>query len=568
MMNKLVIADEDGKTTVVPLVRDEITIGRKEGNTIRLTDRNVSRRHARLLRSNGRFVVEDLDSYNGVRINGEPLAKPRSVSDGDRITIGDYQLSLRSDHVATAVEADHEAEEPPGHARLVMLSPPNPGQEFALDEPELVIGRTDENAIVINHRSISRSHAKVVSSDGQCRLLDLESANGVRVNGEDFVDVVLKTGDLVELGTVRLRFVAPREVYLFDADSTLPMDDGAADLLEDESRPSWLPLFVAAAVMLMVAVGVAWVFWATPAEQGGAANASPTEPAVVTKAPSSTLEALAGSSGAGGPTPDEVKARARELVEARRYAAAIGVLDSLGASADAEAQQLRVLAASEREAEQTWEAACNDTQPSDLQAQYMLCNRIRSSSRYFRHGCCSGIVERYGGRQLKKVRRLLTSRDYDQAQALAQSMFEDLTLPQDIRDEAKAMAGRAESRSGSRSTSRSRRQNQAASASRRGTNDSPPVSKASTRSNDEGSQSRPKRASSPAQALDEARAAVIRGDQGACIRALAKAPRTERVVRTLISCYQHSHNLSAACSLARRYERYAHARQFAQARCR
>ena len=37
-MFKLVIQDDEGKTTVVPLIRDEITIGRKEGNTIRLDD--------------------------------------------------------------------------------------------------------------------------------------------------------------------------------------------------------------------------------------------------------------------------------------------------------------------------------------------------------------------------------------------------------------------------------------------------------------------------------------------------------------------------------------------------
>ena len=42
-MYKLIIEDDEGKTTVVPLIRDEITIGRKEGNTIRLTERNVSR---------------------------------------------------------------------------------------------------------------------------------------------------------------------------------------------------------------------------------------------------------------------------------------------------------------------------------------------------------------------------------------------------------------------------------------------------------------------------------------------------------------------------------------------
>ena len=48
-MWKLVIEDDEGKRTVVPLTRDEYSIGRKEGNTIRLTERNVSREHARLV---------------------------------------------------------------------------------------------------------------------------------------------------------------------------------------------------------------------------------------------------------------------------------------------------------------------------------------------------------------------------------------------------------------------------------------------------------------------------------------------------------------------------------------
>jgi len=76
-MFKLVIQDDEGKTTVVPLIRDEITIGRKEGNTIRLTERNVSRRHARILRSNNEVQIEDLGSYNGIRVNkraGSPSA--------------------------------------------------------------------------------------------------------------------------------------------------------------------------------------------------------------------------------------------------------------------------------------------------------------------------------------------------------------------------------------------------------------------------------------------------------------------------------------------------------------
>jgi pSer/pThr/pTyr-binding forkhead associated (FHA) protein len=93
-MFKLVISDDEGKTTTVPLVRDEITIGRKEGNTIRLTDRNVSRRHARLQKQNGHYLLHDLGSYNGTVINGARLAETRPVKHGDQILIGDYKLAI------------------------------------------------------------------------------------------------------------------------------------------------------------------------------------------------------------------------------------------------------------------------------------------------------------------------------------------------------------------------------------------------------------------------------------------------------------------------------------------
>src|SRR5215472_8948880 len=96
-MYKLIIEDDEGKTTIVPLIRDEITIGRKEGNTIRLTERNVSRRHAKLLKQNGTVFIEDLTSYNGIKVNGDRIAGRAPVNEGDRIQIGDYQLALKLD---------------------------------------------------------------------------------------------------------------------------------------------------------------------------------------------------------------------------------------------------------------------------------------------------------------------------------------------------------------------------------------------------------------------------------------------------------------------------------------
>src|SRR5215213_1314679 len=104
-MFKLVIQDDEGKTTVVPLIRDEITIGRKEGNTIRLTERNVSRRHARIVRSNGEVQIEDLGSYNGIRVNNARIAERVSLRISDQVQIGDYKLYLKAEGVEQVDDA-------------------------------------------------------------------------------------------------------------------------------------------------------------------------------------------------------------------------------------------------------------------------------------------------------------------------------------------------------------------------------------------------------------------------------------------------------------------------------
>jgi pSer/pThr/pTyr-binding forkhead associated (FHA) protein len=237
---KLVISDDEGKTTVVPLVRDEITIGRKEGNTIRLTERNVSRRHAKLLKGNGAFRIEDLQSYNGVKVNGRKIDGHIDLKAGDQIGIGDYLLALQLDagdqaKTTAAVQAPGTAEaatamiaapgaEPIPPARLVMLSPPAPGAEFALSKPKLRVGRAEDLDAWVNHRSISREHAEVVREGDRYKVVDLGSANGVRVNGQEVSAAPLNPGDVLELGQVKFRFVGEGETYVFDADRTIQME--------------------------------------------------------------------------------------------------------------------------------------------------------------------------------------------------------------------------------------------------------------------------------------------------------------------------------------------------------
>ncbi|MEM6290537.1 MAG: FHA domain-containing protein [Myxococcota bacterium] len=98
MALRLIIEDDEGTTTVVPLGADAITIGRQQGNTIQLTEKNVSRRHARLFPEEEGWFIEDLGSYNGVKVNGSAVEGRLEFKEGDVVQIGDYSLAL-SDNV-------------------------------------------------------------------------------------------------------------------------------------------------------------------------------------------------------------------------------------------------------------------------------------------------------------------------------------------------------------------------------------------------------------------------------------------------------------------------------------
>jgi hypothetical protein len=63
------------------------TVGRSRDNDIVVADPNISRRHARLSRSENGFVVEDLGSTNGTMLGGAPIDRER-IEDGDEITFG------------------------------------------------------------------------------------------------------------------------------------------------------------------------------------------------------------------------------------------------------------------------------------------------------------------------------------------------------------------------------------------------------------------------------------------------------------------------------------------------
>lgn len=79
---------------IFPLIDDVTTIGSMKGNTIVIEDGSVSRRHAAIKIDQMRYEIADLNSTNGVLVNGGRIHKV-FLKDGDKVSIGTTELEFR-----------------------------------------------------------------------------------------------------------------------------------------------------------------------------------------------------------------------------------------------------------------------------------------------------------------------------------------------------------------------------------------------------------------------------------------------------------------------------------------
>ncbi len=74
------------------LPRGATILGRSSDCHVTIEDPLVSRHHARIVLEGDRAVVYDLNSRNGVKVNGGPVKDPIELKDGDRLRIGTQEL--------------------------------------------------------------------------------------------------------------------------------------------------------------------------------------------------------------------------------------------------------------------------------------------------------------------------------------------------------------------------------------------------------------------------------------------------------------------------------------------
>jgi diguanylate cyclase (GGDEF)-like protein len=118
------------------------------------------------------------------------LKRPGATEDD---TSGDEQLLLNDQEDV----ADDDGRPRPC---LIAISGPDSGRTTSLDQREILIGRSHECDIQILDRTVSRHHARLYVISGDVELFDLDSRDGVTVNGERAQRCRLAPEDIIRFG--------------------------------------------------------------------------------------------------------------------------------------------------------------------------------------------------------------------------------------------------------------------------------------------------------------------------------------------------------------------------------
>ncbi len=83
-----------GGGDTIPLLKSKLLVGRRESCDIVLRFPNVSAHHCELSVNGGYWYVKDLQSRNGVKINGVPVTEEKRIDPGDSVAIAKHKYEL------------------------------------------------------------------------------------------------------------------------------------------------------------------------------------------------------------------------------------------------------------------------------------------------------------------------------------------------------------------------------------------------------------------------------------------------------------------------------------------
>lgn len=127
--------------------------------------------------------------------------------------IGSTSSGVLAEYIASLDKSDRaviaEIQSSGGDKAMVLINRgENKGSRFLITSAGASVGRSPESAIFLDDVSVSRSHAVVEKSGENFQLRDCGSLNGTYVNNASINEIILHSGDEIQIGKFHLLFVA------------------------------------------------------------------------------------------------------------------------------------------------------------------------------------------------------------------------------------------------------------------------------------------------------------------------------------------------------------------------
>lgn len=217
----------------------------------------VSRKHAEITNNGGTFLLTDNNSFNGTLVNGQRIMAQTPIYHADEIQLGVggpvMKFNSPSRIAPKGASLAGQRAVAPGQiasaaldglenvgSKTMVANIGNISQKISTNDtsaqptllmsltfggkPELIIGRAEENDIVLDGLQISNRHAKLVQSGGGIAIEDFNSTNGVYINGTRISRQNIMPGDHVQIGSFLLQIDQNGTIGIFDTRSKTRID--------------------------------------------------------------------------------------------------------------------------------------------------------------------------------------------------------------------------------------------------------------------------------------------------------------------------------------------------------
>ena len=222
------------KLKEIPINKEIITIGREGNNDIIIDNMAVSRHHAHLVKKDDKFILEDLDSFNGTFVNEKKVIK-YELRERDHILIGKHTLVfLRENEVGLKIAKPHFVEETcildtKRYGELLAknreqkeegvkevkemkgvvsyISDNGDIKEVNLDKRVIIIGKGEKADIKVKGFFVGKSALLINRRLDAFYISRGDGRSSPKLNGDKIKgQIKLRDNDFIEVGSSKMRF--------------------------------------------------------------------------------------------------------------------------------------------------------------------------------------------------------------------------------------------------------------------------------------------------------------------------------------------------------------------------